>query len=56
MEDKEVFIKNKKIYFTGGDGKFLSRFFENAIYDDLLIFKGMQNIITTKITSKGIYL
>ena len=52
----ENFSKNKKIYFTGGDGKFLSRFFENAIYDDLLIFKGMQNIITTKITSKGIYL
>ncbi|EES89284.1 type III pantothenate kinase [Helicobacter canadensis] len=52
----ENFSKNKKIYFTGGDGKFLSRFFENAIYDDLLIFKGMQNIITAKITSKGIYL
>ena len=31
----ENFSKNKKIYFTGGDGKFLSRFFENAIYDDL---------------------
>lgn len=52
----ENLSKGKKIYFTGGDGKFLSRFFENCIYDDLLIFKGMQNIITNKIISKGIQL
>ncbi|MDE5591995.1 MAG: pantothenate kinase, partial [Helicobacter sp.] len=45
--------KNKKIYFTGGDGKFLSRFFKNCIYDNLLIFKGMQNVISEKIMPKG---
>lgn len=48
--------KGKKIYFTGGDGKFLSRYFPNSIYDDLLIFKGMQNAISTHITSRGIKL
>ncbi len=29
--------KNKKIHFTGGDGKFLSRFFKDCFYDDLLV-------------------
>ena len=48
--------KNKKIYFTGGDGKFLSHFFENSFYDDLLVFKGMQKSIQDHFTSKGIYL
>lgn len=48
--------KNKKIYFTGGDGKFLSRFFTDCIYDDLLIFKGMQNTIESKIINKGVTL
>lgn len=48
--------KSKKIYFTGGDGKFLSRFFVNCIYDELLVFKGMQKVITEEITSKGIVL
>lgn len=30
-----------KIYFTGGDGKFLSKLFENSIYDETLVFQGM---------------
>ncbi|EMU7148728.1 type III pantothenate kinase, partial [Campylobacter upsaliensis] len=30
--------KNEKLYFTGGDGQFLANFFDNAIYDKLLIF------------------
>ncbi|RDU73675.1 pantothenate kinase [Helicobacter aurati] len=34
--------QTKKIYFTGGDGKFFAKFFENAIFDNTLIFKGMQ--------------
>lgn len=34
--------KEKKIYFCGGDGKFFSKFFENCIYDETLVFKGMQ--------------
>jgi type III pantothenate kinase len=29
------------IYFTGGDGKFLSKFFTNSIYDETLVFQGM---------------
>lgn len=38
--------RNKFIYFTGGDGKFLSRFFENrSAVDDTLIFKGMMKLI-----------
>ena len=40
--------RNKKIYFTGGDGKFLSKFFDNALYDDSIIFKGMLKIIEGK--------
>ena len=45
--------KNKKLYFTGGDGKFLSRYFVASIFDDTLVFKGMQKIIAEKITQKG---
>lgn len=41
---KEV-AKDNYIYFTGGDGKFLSRFFENSIYDNTLVFKGMLKAI-----------
>ncbi len=38
--------RNKFIYFTGGDGKFLSRFFEDrCAVDDTLIFKGMMKLI-----------
>ncbi|WP_297812711.1 type III pantothenate kinase [uncultured Helicobacter sp.] len=47
--------KNKKIHFTGGDGKFLSRFFKDCFYDDLLVFKGMQKAINENFTSQGIY-
>jgi len=35
----------KTIYVTGGDGKFISNFFPNSIYDELLIFKGIKNAI-----------
>ncbi|MBE0491789.1 MAG: type III pantothenate kinase [Sulfurospirillum sp.] len=37
--------KEKTIYFTGGDGKFFSKFFKNAIYDRTLIFRGMLAVI-----------
>ncbi|MBK1972098.1 type III pantothenate kinase [Campylobacter sp. TTU_617] len=37
--------KNKKIYFTGGDGQFLANFFEFSIYDKLLIFRGMKKVL-----------
>ena len=48
--------KNKKIYFTGGDGKFLSHFFDYCLFDDLLVFKGMQKAIEQNVTAQGIYL
>jgi len=32
----------KKLYFCGGDGAFLSSFFKGAIYDERLLFRGMQ--------------
>ena len=44
----EKHSKTKKLYFTGGDGEFLSRFFENAIYDETLVFTGMQQAIKNK--------
>ena len=37
--------KVKKIYFTGGDGKFFAKFFENSIFDNTLVFKGMQKAL-----------
>jgi type III pantothenate kinase len=39
---------NKKLYFTGGDGEFLSTFFEEATYDEMLVFDGMQEVIKNK--------
>ncbi|MDO7253833.1 type III pantothenate kinase [Helicobacter cappadocius] len=38
---KEI-VGDKKAYFTGGDGKFLAKFFEKAIYSEMLVFNGMQ--------------
>jgi len=40
--------KGKQLYFTGGDGKFLSTFFRNAIYDEMLVFNGMQEVLEDK--------
>ena len=37
--------KSKMLYFTGGDGEFLSTFFDDAIYDEKLVFTGMQKAI-----------
>ncbi|WP_086255330.1 type III pantothenate kinase [Campylobacter vicugnae] len=39
------FASGKSIYFTGGDGEFLSRFFAQSLYDRMLIFRGMQRAI-----------
>ena len=39
------FSRGKSIYLTGGDGEFLSKFFSQAIYDRMLIFRGMQRAI-----------
>ncbi len=37
--------KGKNVYFTGGDGKFLSTFFDNALYDETLVFQGMKRAL-----------
>jgi type III pantothenate kinase len=36
---------DKKLYISGGDGEFLSSFFDNAIFDETLIFQGMKNAL-----------
>jgi len=41
----EKHSEGKTLYFTGGDGQFLSRFFEDANYDEMLVFHGMQKVI-----------
>jgi len=39
---------NKKLYISGGDGAFLSTYFENVEFDETLIFQGMKNILKGK--------
>jgi len=41
----EKYQANRQLYITGGDGKLLSQFFTNAIFDETLIFQGMKNAI-----------
>lgn len=41
----ESTCKDKKIFFTGGDGKFFSKYFKNSIFDRTLIFRGMLKTI-----------
>ncbi len=44
----EKHSKGKTLYFTGGDGKFLSSYFDNALYDETLVFQGIQKAIKDK--------
>jgi type III pantothenate kinase len=37
------------LYFTGGDGAYLSRYFEDAIWDETLLFNGMKKRLKRKI-------
>lgn len=37
--------EDETLYFTGGDGKFLSTFFQDAIYDETLVFQGVMKVI-----------
>lgn len=46
----------KRIIFTGGDGKHFCQFFEQSIYDEALIFRGMEMAIRQIIKSKQIIL
>ncbi len=41
----DKYSKNKIVYFTGGDGKFLSGYFDNSFYDEKLVFNGMINVL-----------
>lgn len=36
------------LYFTGGDGEWLSSLFPNSKFDELLVFKGMQKALKDK--------
>lgn len=45
---KELIIKhkgNKELYFTGGDGEFLSTMFNDSKFDDMLVFNAMNDIL-----------
>jgi len=41
----ERYQEDKKLYISGGDGAFLSRFFNNATFDETLIFQGMKSAV-----------
>ncbi len=41
----EATCKDKKIFFAGGDGKFFSKYFQNAFFDRSLVFRGMLKVI-----------
>ena len=41
----EIHAADQKIYLTGGDGKRLNSFLKHAVYDENLLFKGMQKVI-----------
>ena len=36
---------DQTLYFTGGDGRFLSQFFEDVVFDEMLVFDGMAKAI-----------
>jgi len=38
----------RPIYFTGGDGKLLSSFMDGAIYDETILFRGMEEALNSK--------
>ena len=44
----DIHSEDKTLYFTGGDGKFLSTFFKDAVYDEMLVFQGMIKAIKDK--------
>jgi len=44
----EKYQSHKKLYISGGDGRFLSTYFENVEFDETLIFQGMKNVLKGK--------
>ncbi len=47
IEKHQLYKKSlsKTLYISGGDGKLLSSFFDNAIFDETLIFQGMRKAL-----------
>ena len=43
----ETLSRGKPLYVTGGDGRTVSGFFANAVYDETLVFKGMVHALRT---------
>jgi len=41
----EKHSEDKPLYFTGGDGKILADLFENAVYDEMLVFTGLREAL-----------
>ncbi len=41
----ETLSRGKPLYVTGGDGRTVSGFFANAVYDEMLVFKGMEHAL-----------
>ncbi|CAA6809914.1 MAG: Pantothenate kinase type III, CoaX-like (EC [uncultured Sulfurovum sp.] len=37
--------QSKNLYFTGGDGALLSKYFEGSVYDETLVFQGMLKVL-----------
>ena len=44
----EKYQEDKKLYISGGDGAFISTFFDNVEFDETLIFQGMRNMLKIK--------
>ncbi len=42
---KNLHVKNKNIYITGGDGEFLSNLIQDSVYKKDLLFDGMKKVI-----------
>jgi len=45
----EKYQSSRQLYISGGDGEFISTFFDNAIFDETLIFQGMKNALRNSI-------
>ncbi len=41
----ELHADGRQLYFTGGDGRFLSSLFGGSVYSDTLVFEGMQKVL-----------
>jgi type III pantothenate kinase len=44
----DIHSQDLQLYLTGGDGKWLSSFFHDSIFDEFLIFEGMKKALKDK--------